>query len=69
MSTTTEKLIAVRKARAELKREYGLYKAELGALKPRLEALEAEKRGTRNSNTSPHGEQVKVTRDGKISRW
>jgi hypothetical protein len=65
----TEALIKARKARVEAKQATDLYKAQISAIRPRLEALEAEKRGTRNSNTSPHGEQVKVTRDGKISRW
>jgi hypothetical protein len=65
----TEALIKARKARVEAKQATDLYRAQISAIRPRLEALEAEKRGTRNSNTSPHGEQVKVTRDGKISRW
>lgn len=65
---TTEKLIAVRKARAELKREFNLFKAEMAELGPRLEALEAEKRGAPKPKSVPINDQIRIT-DGKISRW
>lgn len=65
--SNVEKLIAVRKARAELKREYGLFKAEMAELEPRLEALERERRGTSPSSTIPINDGITV-RDGKVWR-
>jgi hypothetical protein len=65
---TTEKLIAVRKMRVEAKQATDLYKAQISALRPRIEALEQERRGTSpRHDSTPINEGITV-RDGRVWR-
>ena len=64
----TEALIKARKARIEAKQATDLYRAQISAIKPRLEALEQE-RGTRKPKSVPINEQIQITKDGSIRRY
>jgi len=67
---TTEKLIAVRKMRVEAKQATDLYKAQIADIRPRIEALEQERRGTSpRHDSTPINEQIHVSKDGTIRRW
>ena len=64
----TEALIKARKARIEAKQATDLYRAQISAIKPRLEALEQERRGTSpRHDSTPINEGITV-RDGRVWR-
>jgi hypothetical protein len=64
----TEALIKARKARIEAKQATDLYKAQIADIRPRIEALEQERRGTSpRHDSTPINEGITV-RDGKVWR-
>ena len=64
----TEALIKARKARIEAKQATDLYKAQIADIRPRIEALEQERRGTPKPKGVPINDGITI-KDGKVWRW